>query len=182
MQSAFIYIWHDIARKMFYIGSHVGPISDEYLSSSHWLNGEIRFRPNDFRRKIVKIISAEDVRAEEYRLISMIKDAEFGKKYYNLKSGKPKGSTPWNKGRHLSDEHRKNLSAATRGRPAWNKGVSNPTAAVNGKKSADKVSIVARGRKMVIINDRRKWAYPSVNGWYIKNDNGEKVLIDFSPL
>ena len=82
----FIYLWHDKARSMFYIGSHTGTPDDGYKCSSKWLNGEIRYRPTEFRRKIIKFLPIEQLKMEEYRLIKMIKPDEYGKKYYNIKS------------------------------------------------------------------------------------------------
>lgn len=54
------------------------------------------------------------------------------------------------------------LSKALKGRPAWNKGVPNATAAENGKKSAAKQSATVTGRKLFIRPDgSRTWIYPN---------------------
>ena len=96
----FLYIWYDKCRKMFYVGMHEGNITDGYLSSSRWFNGEHQYRPNDFKRKIIKTFNdKKSARKEEARLLRMIKESEFGKKYYNLKNGRPAGGEPWNKGK-----------------------------------------------------------------------------------
>ena len=87
---SFIYLWHDRARNMFYIGSHVGAPDDGYLSSSRWMNGEINYRPNDFKRRIIKFIHKDELKSEEYRYIGMIEEEEYGVKYYNLKQGAKK--------------------------------------------------------------------------------------------
>ena len=162
MEQGFIYIWHDKVRNMFYIGSHKGKISDNYLSSSRWLNGEIRYRPNDFRRKILKFLPYESLVLEEYRLISMIKDSEYGRKYYNLKQGAPAGNVPWNKGRQgvYTEEHRKRISEWRKGVPTT-KGRKNPIAAENGKKGAAKLSATTTGRKRKYLDDGSwTWEYP----------------------
>lgn len=96
----FVYIWFDKTRKMFYVGQHSGSFNDKYTSSSRWLSGEIRYRPQDFKRRIIKSFSTKP-QAQKYEgfLLSCIKTHEFGKKYYNLKHGKPPGIAPWNKGK-----------------------------------------------------------------------------------
>lgn len=161
---SFIYLWHDKLRNMFYIGSHDGSITDTYTSSSRWLNGEINYRQKDFRRKILKYVDTKKLKKEEYRLIKMIKDNEYGTKYYNLKSGRKKGSIPFNKGKTLSEEHITKMKEAFKGRPAWNKNLSNPTAALNGKKSAAKNSAKALGRKLATREDgSRYWVYPGAS-------------------
>lgn len=159
----FIYIWYDRARKMFYIGSHYGTPDDGYISSSHWLTGEIRYRPQDFRRKIIKFVELPNLKLEEYKFINLIEDHEFGKKYYNLKQGKPKGIAPWNKGTSgsYSEEYRKKLSESRKQRSSWNKGLENPHAANNARKGAKKMSEKAKGRKRLYKEDGSwTWQYP----------------------
>ena len=122
----FLYIWLDRSRKMFYVGMHSGNIDDGYISSSRWLNGEHQYRQNDFRRKIIKIFNnKESARSEEARFLRMIKESEFGKKYYNLKNGRPKGTPASNKGKSMSSEQRKKLSLAKLGKPSIWKGIPN---------------------------------------------------------
>jgi hypothetical protein len=148
---------------MYYIGSHTGDPNDGYLSSSRWLNAEINFRPADFKRKIIKYVSEDNLKTEEYRLLNYIKENEFGKKYYNLKHGKPKGSAPWNKGKTgiWSDEQRKNISEHRKGKPTT-KGRKNPQAAENGRKGAAKMSAKVTGRKKKILPDGSWiWEYPN---------------------
>ena len=52
----------------------------------------------------------------------MIKESEFGKKYYNLKNGRPAGSEPWNKGKKniYSQETLQKMSSAKIGKPSNN--------------------------------------------------------------
>lgn len=159
---SFIYIWHDCVRNMFYVGSHDGNIDDGYLSSSRWLNGEINYRPADFRRKIIKYVNIENLKLEEYRYISMIKEQEYGVKYYNLKQGAKKGNAPWNKGKNniYSGETIKKMSEARLGKSSWNKGMNNPQAVINGRKGAAKQSATVKGRKKVVRDGKLTWAYP----------------------
>ena len=117
----FLYVWHDKCRKMFYVGMHEGSITDSYVSSSRWFNGEHQYRPNDFKRKIIKIFNdRKSARKEEARFLRMIKESEFGKKYYNLKSGRPSGQEPWNKGKKniYSQETKNKMSLAKKGKPS----------------------------------------------------------------
>ena len=159
----FIYIWRDKVRNMYYIGSHEGRPDDGYISSSHWLTGEIKYRPQDFKRRIIKIIEIADMKTEEYRLLNMIKENEFGKKYYNLKHGRSRGSVPWNKGKVniYSDETLSKMSAARAGKPTT-KGKKNPQSVVNGRKGAAKLSSTVTGRKKKILADGSwTWEYPN---------------------
>jgi len=119
----FLYIWYDKCRKMFYVGMHEGNITDGYLSSSRWFNGEHQYRPNDFKRKIIKTFNdRKTARKEEAKVLRMIKESEFGKKYYNLKNGRPSGSEPWNKGKKniYSQETLQKMSAVKIGKPSNN--------------------------------------------------------------
>jgi len=88
----FIYIWRDKVRNMYYVGSHDGTTTDGYISSSRWFNAEYRYRPNDFRRKILKFVSLSEMKKEEYQIIGLIKEHEYGTRFYNLQSGRKKGS------------------------------------------------------------------------------------------
>ena len=162
MKIGFIYIWRDKLRNMYYIGSHDGAINDGYLSSSRWLNGEINYRPDDFRRKILKTIDISEMKTEEYRLIKKIKEAEFGTRYYNLKSGRKSGGEPWNKGKTgiYSVETIGKMSKARIGKPTT-KGMKMPKAAENARKSAAKQSQTVTGRKRKYLADGSWcWEYP----------------------
>jgi hypothetical protein len=122
----FLYMWYDKCRKMFYVGMHEGNITDGYVSSSRWFNGEHQYRPKDFKRKIIKTFNdRKTAREEEARVLNMIKESEFGKKYYNLKNGRPKGTPASNKGKPMSDEQRKKLSLVKLGKPSIWKGIPN---------------------------------------------------------
>ena len=159
----FIYIWLDKTRKMYYIGKHFGYLNDGYRCSSKWLNGEIRYRPDDFKRRIIKFCeSEEEATYIERHLLSLIKEHEWGVKYYNLKPGAPKGTVPWSKGKKgfCSDETRRKISEANKGNTKT-KGKSNPTAAASGKKGAAKQSSTKKGTKRVIRDGRPRFAYPS---------------------
>ena len=155
----FVYVWRDDSRKMYYIGSHSGDVTDGYVSSSRWLNSEYRFRPTDFRRRIVRYFNArEDAQCYEMFLLSLISYGLFGVKYYNLKTGKPKGTIAWNKGKRgvYSESRLKSQSNKMKGNKS-NTGKPQPHASNNGKVGAKKLS--ATGRKKVVRNGKRTWAY-----------------------
>lgn len=159
----FIYIWRDSQRNMYYIGSHSGAPDDGYISSSHWLTAEVKFRSADFRRKILKFVDLEKLKIEEYRLLKMIKDHEFGNRYYNLKQGKPKNIAPWNKGTKgmYSPEYIQKLSDKKKNKSSWNKNLLNPHSAANGRAGAAKLSAKASGRKRLYKEDGSwTWQYP----------------------
>jgi hypothetical protein len=84
----FVYIWMDIKKKMFYIGSHVGTLDDGYTGSSVWFRRAYNKRPLDFKRKILWYCR-DNVKkillSEEERWLKMIKPEELGVRYYNLK-------------------------------------------------------------------------------------------------
>lgn len=93
----FVYIWYDINRKMFYIGSHVGNTTDGYVCSNKRMLLAYKKRPNTFKRRILAVItggSKKDVHLAEQRWLEMIKDVELSTgnnkiagtiRYYNVK-------------------------------------------------------------------------------------------------
>ena len=81
----FVYIWYDVKKAKFYIGSHWGSQSDGYVCSSQWMLRAYRRRPNDFKRRILSIHDDRCLLlSEELRVLNLIRDDELGKKYYNL--------------------------------------------------------------------------------------------------
>lgn len=64
----------------------------------------------------------------------------------------------------LENGRKEKISKAKKGKTAWNKGLPNPTAAENGRKSAAKQSATVTGRKIFIKEDgTRTWIYPNKN-------------------
>ena len=162
----FVYMWFDKSRKMFYVGQHSGSYDDQYTSSSGWLHGEIKYRPQDFKRRIIKTFSTKN-EAQKYEgyLLSLISESEWRIKYYNSKQGKPKGIKPWNAGKTniYSEETLNRMSKAKKGKPSHNKGKPNPLAANNARKGASKLSKKVTGRKLATREDgTRYWIYPKL--------------------
>lgn len=229
--NSFIYIWFNSKTRMFYIGKHFGRIDDGYICSSKHMNIEYRHNPQYFKRKILQYVqdsTGNEILAAELRWLSMVKDEELGKRYYNRKNknfGNTRGCTKsyvWNQGltKAECDEYkllRKNKlfcllsekptkgviyrpflevkcawckqnffskrngkfcsvkclgisnAASRKGKPSpnkgkigWNKGIPNPTAAEQGRRTAAKQSATVTGRKMAIREDgTRYWIYPN---------------------
>ena len=84
--SGFVYVWRDRKNKMYYVGCHWGSESDSYVCSSERMRSAYRRRPQDFKRRVVARIDTnrQDLLIEEHKWLSQIKDAELGKKFYNL--------------------------------------------------------------------------------------------------
>lgn len=82
----FVYIWRDKKHKRYYIGSHWGTEDDGYICSSPWMLQAIGYRPNDFKRRIIKRVytNRKDLLEAEYKWLSMIKEEEIKVRYYNL--------------------------------------------------------------------------------------------------
>jgi len=82
----FVYIWYDKKHKRFYVGSHWGLENDGYICSSRWMRNSYKRRPNDFKRKLLQsnICDRKQLLINEHKWLSLIKEKELGKKYYNL--------------------------------------------------------------------------------------------------
>ena len=82
----FVYIWFDRKLKMYYIGSHWGNIDDGYICSSKKMWDNHKYRPEDFKRRIVAKIytNRKDTFIEEQRYLDMIKPGEIKARYYNV--------------------------------------------------------------------------------------------------
>jgi hypothetical protein len=82
----FVYIWFDRKHKRYYIGCRWGHENDGYVCSSPWMKQGYKYRPEDFKRKILSRINTnkKDLLEEEYRWLYKIKNSELGKRYYNL--------------------------------------------------------------------------------------------------
>ena len=82
----FIYVWRDKKHNRLYVGCHWGLEVDGYLCSSNWMRDSYKRRPGDFKRRVVQRIytTRQELLTEEHKWLSLIKDEELGKKYYNL--------------------------------------------------------------------------------------------------
>lgn len=82
----FVYLWFDVKHKRFYVGCRWGKEDDGYVCSSNWMKQAYKHRPQDFKRRILSRIytNRQELLAEEYKWLSMMKKDELGKRYYNL--------------------------------------------------------------------------------------------------
>jgi len=154
--SGFVYIWFDRKRKRYYIGSHWGSPDDGYICSSRWMRKAYNRRPFDFKRRIISFISTnrQDLLYEEGKWLSFIKDDELGKRYYNrtkmiyhwhtdpnkadniiqqmrvTRKGKP---SPM-KGKHFSEESKKNMGGQNKGKTASQETKDKRSASLKGMK------------------------------------------------
>ena len=84
-KEGFIYIWFDRKHKRYYVGCHWGTVDDGYICSSKWMRDAHRYRPQDFKRRIIqKSIARDTLLDEEHKWLSLIPDEELGESYYNL--------------------------------------------------------------------------------------------------
>ena len=85
--SGFIYLWRDRKNNRYYIGCHWGLPDDGYICSSDWMRRAYRNRPNDFKRRVLEVVvtTRSDLFLREYAWLSLIKDNELGKRYYNFR-------------------------------------------------------------------------------------------------
>lgn len=134
----FVYIWYDKKHKRYYIGCHWGNTEDGYVCSSKWMKNSYKRRPDDFSRRILKIVSdRKTLLKEEYDWLNLIPNHELGKRYYNLTNKKAghwsaneknqkdirqklrechKGRI-YKKGWHLTKEQKLHLSNINKGKP-----------------------------------------------------------------
>ena len=81
----FVYIWRDRKHNRYYIGSHWGHTGDGYICSSSWMKQAYRRRPDDFKRRVIKMnIPRDQILYVEQHWLSMIPKDQLGKRYYNL--------------------------------------------------------------------------------------------------
>jgi hypothetical protein len=99
MKYGFVYLWYDRKHKRFYLGCHWGTEDDGYVCSSPWMKQAYLYRPNDFKRRVLKtnILTRDDMFGEELRWLRMIKPTEIKPinpkpRYYNLNI---KNNNPW---------------------------------------------------------------------------------------
>lgn len=92
----YVYMWCDMKRNMFYIGSHQGSIFDKYTSGSKWLNDSIKKRPETFKMLVLEYYFGED-RRELYNIETKwlkFYNVEKNKAFYNFKNDAVGGTGP----------------------------------------------------------------------------------------
>jgi hypothetical protein len=119
----FVYLWFDKKHKRYYVGAHWGTENDGYICSSPWMKQAYNHRPHDFKRRIIERVytNRKETFIAEEKYLDLIKQNEFGKKYYNLKNIKGHWSTDENKRLSINEK----ISLSHKNDPnwgAWSKG------------------------------------------------------------
>lgn len=170
-KTGFIYVWYDRWRKMYYLGCHVGSESDCYVCSSNRMRDAHRRRPQDFKRRVIqRNIPREKLLEEEHRWLSMIKDDELGKRYYNLSkrhfghwTNNP-DTRPTrekiriaNTGKKHSEEHKQKIGKANKGKRLTLEQIEHLRRINTGKKMSEETKQKIREKRAKqIITERHK--------------------------
>lgn len=111
----FIYLWFDRKHKKYYVGRHWGAIDDGYICSSPNMRNNLKYRPSDFKRRIVSYVytSKNDLVLEEQRWLDKIKKEELGVRYYNKTKS---ATTPSTLGFRHSEESKRKSSISNTGK------------------------------------------------------------------
>lgn len=137
-KEGFIYIWYDRKHKKYYLGCHYGTINDGYICSSNNMRNNYKNRPKDFKRRILKRkIKKEELLSEEHKWLSLIKDHELGKKYYNLYTTNTALRLAWAaaKGRKQTIEEKEKRAESLRGKKRTLETRKKISAALSGEKN-----------------------------------------------
>lgn len=114
MKYGFVYLWRDRKHNRYYLGRHWGTIEDNYICSSRMMRQSYNRRPEDFKRRILSIVSTkEKLIIEEQRFLNMIKKNELGTRYYNKILN---ANSPSTLGYRHSEETKTKIGNANRGR------------------------------------------------------------------
>ena len=111
---SFVYCWTDKKTNKLYIGSHKGSIDDGYVCSSKYMLKEYNDRPNDFSRQIVATGNINDIRKLETKILKSA-NARLDEMFYNRHDNDGFFFEGWKKG-EMSEEHKKKMSEAKKGK------------------------------------------------------------------
>ena len=135
----YVYLWRDNLHKKYYLGYHTAH-NPNYICSSKSMMAEYNKRPKDFKRRILKTGNAKEMALLENQLLKT-RQNHFGKRYYNMAytSEKMFPIIEWTeemrkkcghrKGKPLSEETKRKLSRAKKGKPQPNSGMKRPEVA-----------------------------------------------------
>lgn len=137
--TGYVYIWYDTIARLFYVGGHHGKTTDTYVCSNKPMKRAYKKRPKTFRFRVLQYVngSTDDLRRAEQHWLNLIKNEELlltenvrnkTVRYYNVKKnavggngiGTNKGKSTiggHNKGKPMSEEQKKKISAAHKGKP-----------------------------------------------------------------
>lgn len=147
MNQCYVYKWTNINTNKWYIGGRysnkVLPELDNYFSSSKIVKKLIKETPGEWVREILFVGSKTDTYNKETELLQRL-DARNDPNSYNQHNNEGFGEVRvpgWNSGKSMSPASKEKLSAANKGKVAWNKGL--PLSEETRKKIGD----ANRGRK-----------------------------------
>ena len=116
-----------------YIGKHkYKKLNDNYMGSGvHLRRAQKKYGIGNFEKKVLvfNISKLEHANLLEETFIAAEREKVSRGNFYHKSDGGDggngganKGKTPWNKGKHQSEETKRKISEAKKGKPAWNKG------------------------------------------------------------
>lgn len=169
ISSGFVYIWMDLKRKKFYIGSHSGSLDDGYIGSNKWLLNSYKARPETFKRRILEYyqeITRKELLDREQIWLSKIKYEELRIKYYNEKRVAAGGDIISDLSEERRLEHkRKSVAVRHKGLKKWRE--NNP----------DLVSKQAKHARSCVKNPFHPVLFGEDNGFYGKKHTEETKKI-----
>ena len=118
---------------------------DKYMGSGTLLKkAKQKYRIENFEKFLIQYCySKEETNRAEIFWIAEYRSR--GKAEYNLANGGDGGNGEANKGRKLSEEHRRKLSEAHKGKTPWNKGKKGSQQAWN------------KGKHLKLVNGKQVW-------------------------
>ena len=149
MNESFVYLWRDSLKNRYYLGYYSGN-KKNYICSSKYMMKEYVARPQDFKRRILKVGAKKEMAVLERQLLQKRKK-HLGERYYNLMIPR-ENSFPILK---WTDEMKKARSLAYKGRTfseEWKRNMSINHKGMSGKSPSEetrrKISIALMGRKL----------------------------------
>lgn len=110
---SFVYCWTDHLTNKLYVGSHKGSTDDGYVCSSKYMMEEYNKRPQDFTRQILAEGDYDDIRKFESKILQAV-NAKMNEQFYNRHNNC--GDYYRGKGYTITEEHKKKVSAAKKGK------------------------------------------------------------------
>lgn len=109
-----------------YIGQHkYEELNDDYMGSGkHLISAQKKYGIENFKKDILvfNVAKKEHIDLLEKTFIASEREKAGTGNCYNIADGGGGGNGGYNKGKHFSEEARKNMSEAHKGKPAHNKG------------------------------------------------------------
>lgn len=195
----FVYIWRDNLKNRYYIGSHLGSISDSYIGSNKWFKSAYKQRSQSFTRRILSYLcidhgsSRENLKSlhemEQYWL-NMISETELSSsvnviagtnRYYNMKKVASGGNGSANKGKKKNGSWNKGLTTNTDYRLKLNG--QKISAALKGKHKSEEHKAALRGPRPHARGPRGPSGGRGQNSrsrltvWYLIDQQGNKTVI-----